>query len=440
VSTETTLLEADIDARRVALDVSRSLIVQAPAGSGKTELLIQRYLRLLSVVDAPEEILAITFTRKAAQEMRLRVLNALQQAQQGVDPGTDHERLTQSLATEVLQRDRTHEWRLVSSPGRMRIETIDAFGSGIARSLPLSSGLGGATGTVADAQIKTFYRLAATATLDYLAGDGEAGDAVARVLAHLDSNTELYVDYVSRMLASREQWLSITGGGRIGVGDEALARRRLEKNIEDVVDRHLALLTSIVPPLFRESLPPLLSYAARNLIGDGKADHDLSAFAGMDGLPPATASDRHAWRGIANLMLTAKGQLRKGSSVNDGFPRDGKIQKADLKVIVEGLNDLPDVRSLLHACRDLPDPHYTDSQWSVLLALLHLLPLAVAELRRLFTERGLTDHNEVAISAGRALGTSEVPGEVALMLDYQVRHLLIDVPNPWPPEWRHPQK
>ena len=64
-----TLLK-DQKARQEALDINRSFIVQAPAGSGKTELLILRFLKLLLFVDKPEQILSITFTPVSYTHLR----------------------------------------------------------------------------------------------------------------------------------------------------------------------------------------------------------------------------------------------------------------------------------------------------------------------------------------------------------------------------------
>ena len=426
MTSDAALLEADAGARSRALTPDGSFIVQAPAGSGKTELLIQRYLGLLATVERPEEVLAITFTRKAALEMKGRVLDALRRARDGYSPQSAHESLTQSLAFAALERAADRDWDIIESPARMRIETVDAFSAGIARAIPLGSGLGGIQRTVADDEIVTVYRAAAIATLDHLAADGPTGDAVGRVLRHLDNNSGLYISYIARMLSSREQWLGITGGGGLRGAQAAAARTRLERNIADVISRQLSLLDALMPPVCRNELPALLSYAAGNLLETGRQEHRLAEFAGVRSLPSTDAEDRNRWHAIADLLLTKKGEWRKQSTKNDGFPAEGKPEKQALAAIIESLHGLHDLREQLDLARSLPDPHYTDEQWAVLLALFDLLPLAVSELQRLFAERGVTDHTEVALSAGRALGEADAPTDMALILDYRIRHLLVD--------------
>ncbi|HEY8069036.1 MAG TPA: UvrD-helicase domain-containing protein [Burkholderiales bacterium] len=163
---------ADASVRERALAHTDSFIVQAPAGSGKTELLVQRYLKLLYLAKNPEEVLAITFTRKAAAEMRKRVLKELP------NPG------------EIAHR--------------LRILTMDAFCASLTRQVPVLARFGAQPETVEDAS--GLYLDAAFRTL------GDFRDPnVARILAHLDNDLAAAAGLLAALLARRDQWLRNAG-------------------------------------------------------------------------------------------------------------------------------------------------------------------------------------------------------------------------------------
>ena len=128
----------DQQVRFDALDPQTSFAVSAPAGSGKTGLLTQRVLTLLAYCDEPEEVLAITFTRKAAGEMQDRIMHALWQAADQPEPQDPHTLRTWQLAQRVLQRDRELQWNLLQSPQRLRVQTIDSLCRSITKQLPVS--------------------------------------------------------------------------------------------------------------------------------------------------------------------------------------------------------------------------------------------------------------------------------------------------------------
>lgn len=415
----------DIATRQAALDPTRSFAVSAPAGSGKTGLLTQRVLRLLTTCEDPEEILAITFTRKAAGEMQERILQALW-ASLEAEPDSPHGKLTWQLAKAVMQRDAEKNWNLLSNPQRLRVQTIDSLCRSITRQLPLASGIGAQPETLDNAD--KAYRLAVRELLALLENpDLGLQDDLTRLLMHLDNHLPAIENLLVALLARREQWLDILLQAR-----HEEARDYLQQVLQDVVLEHLTLVHSKLR-LHSPALCAVADRAGFNLQQEpsGKAifPWGIEHLVGISTLPPLSADHALQWRQLAELLLTTAGTFRQRLTKNEGFPAgaNGKALKDDFQQLVAQLREEDeDIEALLHGIRQLPPASYRDDEWQLLDSLTRLLPVLAAQLKLVFRQLGATDFTEITRAALTALGDEDAPGEIALQLDYRIRHILVD--------------
>ena len=238
-------LPVDWEQRQQALNPEHSFIVQAPAGSGKTGLLTQRYLQLLARVESPEEIIAITFTRKAAGEMRNRILQALHKANSDPEPDSSYEKKTWQLAQAALANDRHQQWQLLLNPARLRVQTIDSFSQSLARQMPLLSQFGATPSLVEDAS--DMYREAALAVLEQLETRDSLSADIERLLKHRDNRMNELQDLIADMLERRDQWIRHIVKHVSGKEDSIVRRQEIEQVLKRMVDKALVEAERAIP-------------------------------------------------------------------------------------------------------------------------------------------------------------------------------------------------
>jgi len=274
--------------RERALMPDRSFIVQAPAGSGKTELLTRRVLTLLTQVDEPESILAITFTRKAASEMRQRVVGTLNAAHGGQIATNAHEEASLKLAREVLNRDTQLGWQLLDNPQRLNLRTIDALATQLAHRLPVVSALGAPLGITDDAQ--SLYREVAASFIE-----AELAN-MPLVMLQLGNQLEKAQALLADLLSNRDQWKRHVSAFQSGEADPAALRASLESMLAELVEARLATLIRHLPEGLNAQLPALLRRAAQclcvvNECEPGSLPDPFDLWVSIEELPGGEATD-----------------------------------------------------------------------------------------------------------------------------------------------------
>jgi ATP-dependent exoDNAse (exonuclease V) beta subunit len=421
----------DWRARERALDIRRSWIVEAPAGSGKTGLLIQRYLKLLAdeSVEDPNQVLAITFTVKATAEMRERIISHLGSAARREPMKSDSafDRETRALAEAVLHRDASLGWELLQQPRRLNIRTIDSVCGEVARLLPVLSGGGGRQTPVEDSTL--MYREAARETLMQLGGnDAELDAALRTVLLHRDGSLRDCERLLMEMLPARNQWGELVPLGRQQLDDAFLDETvlpRLELALEQAVCAGLTRLSLSLPPGI---LQELTSLAGEMGHAEGYKDDPspIAKCAGLHTAPQATAEHLEHWRALIHLLTTQEPKWRATAARNHlGF----KIEKhhaQQLRLLVQQLWHRDEVLEAIKRVKSLPPAKYPGEQWTVAKALFRVLSRALVELQLIFARRGECDFAELGLLAQVALRRDGAVADLNKALGMRLQHLLVD--------------
>jgi len=423
--------------REKARDPNHSWIFQAPAGSGKTELLTQRMLGLLARVENPEEVIAITFTRKAAAEMSHRLLNRLHDAEtEPKEPLEPHEQVSRELALAVLKNNQERGWNLLDQPSRLRIRTIDSLCSELARQLPILSGLGGGQQITEDAQ--PLYRTAAARTMAAIEDDSDPLQAdVIRVLDRYDNQYDRLVAMLTNMLGHREQWI----GHLLAIQTEnGFDRRGLEDSLGLLIEAELRSAREIIPDHLLAELPGYLNYALGNSPGDEAGVKALlEACGGFDcdflNLP-ITADALGHWITMISYLLTKSDNWWANPTASLGFPAPSNAKgeektlrkewKDRFRELLDSLRDNNELLDRFNTIRKLPNPDYDDEAWESLESLMRILIRAFQEWKVVMSETGEADFSEIASRAIQALGEDGAPSNLALRMDYRIEHLLVD--------------
>ena len=405
--------------RKIALDPRKSLLIQAPAGSGKTELLIQRYLRLLSGVEHPDQIISMTFTRKAAEEMKRRILEALKRGLNETSPESPHQQQTWKLAKLALKNDSKNNWRLLDNPNQLKVLTIDSFCASLIKQMPILSWMGGPLDIIENAS--DLYKEASKRILAKVESECEVGKRVRIILNHLDNSKASFLDRINQLFQKRDQWM-IPFFDDFDINDDK--RNYFENIFSNLIESTLIDLHSEAPKELH-TIIPIASFAGNNCL-NANTLNSISSLHKLTSIPSHKISDLNLWKGIAELILTKNGAVRKTINKAIGFPANQKKIKLDFSKLLESLSTHGLFLQKLHEVRDLPDPSFSDNEWKVLRATLLLLPDMANTLRNIFREQGKTDFTEISLSAREALGTEDDPTDLLLYLDNKIQHILVD--------------
>ena len=383
----------------IACDPRRSVAVEACAGAGKTWMLVSRILRALLDGAAPQEILAITFTKKAAGEMRERLQQWLAdfaapraaETPEAWQQRLDAELLARGIEPQRLPSQREQLQNLYQSllaQGRpVQIRTFHSWFAALLRSAPLS----------------VLQQLGLPSTYELLEDDADAvAEVWRRYLRRVAGDADLSADYAALV--------ATLGRHRAHAALEGALARRVEFLLADAaghVDDAVEPFDVLYPRLAGVAQPAdwLLQRAAgRALLQDAaRALAPLARTYAAKGAELLAALEAEDWDGVVAALFTKNGTPRAFSKHTHD---DVRAAQNEVEAVLAA--------EAQHAARQY---HLRMTR------LTRPLIESFAELKR---ERGWVDMSDVERAALTLLSDPFLSGWVQERLDARTRHLLID--------------
>ena len=372
----------DSAARRFATDPAHNVVLEASAGTGKTSVLVERYVNLLRAGVAPANILAITFTRQAAAEMRERIVGALRR----------------EAAESAAGRARWNELR--DRLGDVAVSTVDAFCLSLLREFPLEADLDPDFGIADETEIPGLADEAVELALDAAARLAGRDPAVAMLLARLGWRRagDALRSLLDRRVTAREALRSSLQGAPADLTGELACRHAATRIVDCLSDLH-------------REVAPLIDLEESGDTAAAILAWDLQRASAMAAADPPTV---RAWLDrLRSAFLTRRGTARKRFplAATDAALRRRYRQAAVLMA--------PRVREVLEAF---------DRNVNLVMtrAVRTLFNIVVAKYEQVLRSRALLDFSGVLQRAVDLLRRMDEFARSRFRLESRYHHVLVD--------------
>ena len=377
----------DNDVRQEALKPG-SFILEAPAGSGKTSILIKRFLTLLLSVEKPTEIIALTFTNKAAMEMSQRIMLSLQ--------GKNDEQDTDNIARRVLQRAKELKWAEEFAYS-LRIMTIDKLAMQLVSQTPLLSKSG--KHFIVDENPEEIYEASIKEAIN-------ESNNLTPLFSYLKNDYTRIASQSLELLKKRDQWLGyINAYSKMSESQIKVHYRNYYQNEIDLwIKKLISIFTHQEIKLIKEII---------NQVSINKGEKNQEQL--------QDTNSYKFWFYFRDIILTKSGKLKTKFDKSNGFPADstGKELKKKLNNILNlNTNNINVLENFYYVI----DPKKIEDIYPIIPSICSMLRHITATLNINFYKSNAMDFIQVFASALIALKETSL----AIILDSKISHILVD--------------